>query len=92
MKKLGIVGVTVVVAAMLSAVPLSLKSSSGKALWLSFDSASARVGRPLTPVSVAGVHRRVHRRAYYGAAAAGAAAAGVYHARPACGYYPYPPC
>jgi hypothetical protein len=29
--------------------------------------ANARVGRPLTPVSVAGVARRTHRRAYYGA-------------------------
>jgi hypothetical protein len=28
-----------------------------------------------------------------GAAAVGAAAAGAYYApRPACGYYPYPPC
>jgi len=47
-------------------------------------------------MSVAGVNRRVHRRAYYGAAAVGAAAvgAGVYNAyrRPACGYAPYPPC
>ena len=31
---------------------------------LSVDSASARVGRPLTATSVAGVNRRVHRRAY----------------------------
>jgi len=36
--------------------------------------AEARVGRPLTPVSVAGVNRRQNRRAYVaGAAAAGAA-------------------
>ena len=28
------------------------------------DSADARVGRPLTPRSVAGVNRRMHRRAY----------------------------
>src|SRR6516164_1158990 len=33
--------------------------------WL--DSAQARVGRPLTPVSVAGVARRQNRRAAYGA-------------------------
>jgi hypothetical protein len=63
------------------------------------------IGRPLTPLSFAGVARRSFRRgAYYrgaawaGAAAAGAAAAGAaaayYHPyyRPACGYYPYPPC
>src|SRR5580704_15122935 len=98
MKKLSIAGVTFVIAAMLTAMPLSLKSSPEGALSLSFDSASARIGRPLTPVSVAGVHRRAHRRAYVGAAAVGAAAvgaaaAGAYYApRPACGYYPYPPC
>jgi hypothetical protein len=39
---------------------------------LGIIAAAARVGRPLTPMSVAGVNRRVHRRAYYGAAAAGA--------------------
>jgi hypothetical protein len=31
---------------------------------LSVDSASAEIGRPLTPMSVAGVNRRAHRRAY----------------------------
>jgi hypothetical protein len=31
---------------------------------LSIDGANARIGRPLTPTSVAGVNRRVHRRAY----------------------------
>jgi hypothetical protein len=56
------------------------------------DIAEARVGRPLTPGSVAGVHRRVHRRAYYGAAAAGAAAYGAYGYRRAFGYYPYALC
>lgn len=58
-------------------------SSSGRSL---VSQADARVGRPLTPVSVAGVHRRAARRAdrrdyYYGAgagvAAAGAVAAGA---------------
>jgi hypothetical protein len=34
---------------------------------LSRDSANAVIGRPLTPGSVAGVNRRVHRRAYRGA-------------------------
>ena len=38
--------------------------------------AEARVGRPLTPVSVAGVARRTTRRSAYGAAAYGGAAAG----------------
>jgi hypothetical protein len=63
------------------------------------------IGRPLTPLSYAGVARRTAwRGAYYrgaavaGAAAAGAAAAAYYHPyaygpyRPPCGYYPYPPC
>jgi len=55
------------------------------------------IGRPLTPMSFAGVARRTaYRGAYYaGAATVGAAAAyGAYAAPPppACGYYPYPPC
>jgi hypothetical protein len=45
-------------------------------LSLSIDSAQARVGRPLTPVSVAGVARRTTRRAVVGGAAVGAAAYG----------------
>lgn len=42
--------------------------------------ADARIGRPLTPLSYAGVARRTTRRGAYaaGAAAAGAAAAGAY--------------
>ena len=44
---------------------------------LSVESAQARVGRPLTPVSVAGVARRQTRRAVVGGAAVGAAAAGT---------------
>jgi hypothetical protein len=96
MKKLTLLGV-ILSAALLAAAPVSLHWSPAKTLSLSLDKAEARVGRPLTPGSVAGVNRRVHRRAYYGtavgAAAVGAAAVGAYHySRPACGYYPYPPC
>jgi hypothetical protein len=40
--------------------------------------AEARIGRPLTPMSYAGVARRTTRRAVAGAAAAGAVAAGAY--------------
>jgi hypothetical protein len=40
--------------------------------------AEARIGRPLTPMSYAGVARRTTRRAVAGAAAAGAVAAGTY--------------
>ncbi len=63
------------------------------------------IGRPFTPMSFAGVARRsAFRGAMYagavGAAAYGAAAYAApyayapapYYARPACGYYPYPPC
>jgi len=61
------------------------------------------IGRPLTPVSYAGVARRTaYRGAWYGGAAvAGAAVAGAaigaaavspYYPPPPCGYYPYPPC
>jgi hypothetical protein len=46
-------------------------------LSLSVDSAQARVGRPGTPVSVAGVARRTTRRAVVGGAAVGAAAYGA---------------
>ena len=49
------------------------------------------IGRPLTPLSFAGVARRTaYRGAYYAGAVAAAAAASAY--RPLCGYYPYPPC
>jgi hypothetical protein len=59
------------------------------------------IGRPLTPLSFAGVARR---SAFRGAMYAGAAGAAAYGAAayvapyyrpyppPACGYYPYPPC
>lgn len=46
-------------------------------------SADARIGRPLTPMSYAGVARRTTRRAVTYGAAAGAAAGAVYYgARP----------
>ena len=63
------------------------------------------IGLPFTPLSFAGVARRTaYRGAYYAGAAAavGAAAYAAPYAapyvapypyvRPACGYYPYPPC
>lgn len=46
--------------------------SSDGGLSLSTQSAEARVGRPLTPVSVAGVARRTTRRAVGAAAVTGA--------------------
>jgi len=57
------------------------------------------IGLPRTPLSFAGMARRTaYRGAFYrGAAVGAAAAAGAYaypygYPRPACGYYPYPPC
>ena len=41
--------------------------------------AEARIGRPMTPMSYAGVARRTTRRAVVGGAAVGAAAAGAYY-------------
>jgi hypothetical protein len=91
MKKLSALGL-VVAAGLLCSVPLTLNWLPAKAPSLSIDTADARVGRPLTPMSVAGVNRRVHRRAYVGAAAAGAAGYGYYNYARRCGYYPYPAC
>jgi hypothetical protein len=48
------------------------------------SSAEARVGRPLTPMSYAGVARRTTRRAV-AVGAAGAVAAGAYYAAPGAG-------
>ena len=87
-KRLGLIAA----ASIFVAAPLSLQPSSTSHLTVSLERAEARVGRPLTPTSVAGVNRRVHRRAYYGAAATGVAPYGTYRYRRACGYYPYPPC
>ncbi len=60
---------------------LSFGWSEQSGVSLSVESAQARVGRPLTPVSVAGVARRQDRRAYragvVGAGVAGAAAVGT---------------
>ena len=80
MKKGTILG-TIIGAALLAAAPFSLQWSQ-KTVALSLDSADARIGRPLTPLSIAGVHRRAYRRAVYGAAAYGV---GSYY-----GAYGYP--
>ena len=67
MKKLSTLGM-ITGAALLCAAPISLHWSPAKELGLSVDTAQARIGRPLTPMSVAGVNRRMNRRAYaYGA-------------------------
>ena len=94
MKKLSALGLVVVTSGLLCSTPITVDWSSAKMPSLSIDTADARVGRPLTPMSVAGVNRRVHRRAYVGAAAAaGAAGYGYYnYYNRRCGYSPYPPC
>lgn len=51
----------------------SIETSPQHGLSLTISGAEARVGRPLTPVSVAGVARRTTRRAVVGGAAVGAA-------------------
>jgi hypothetical protein len=67
MKKSSIVACAVG-AALICAAPISVQWSPEKTLSLSVDSAGARVGRPLTPGSVAGVARRTDRRAVYNSA------------------------
>jgi hypothetical protein len=64
MKKISVIGATLVAAAVLCAAPISLHQSQDKGLTLSVDKARARIGRPLTPGSIAGVHRRYERRTY----------------------------
>ena len=63
MKKLTVL-CTALAASVVCATPLSLHWSPKTTPALAVDSADARLGRPLTPMSVAGVNRRVHRRAY----------------------------
>ena len=62
---------------MMGAALFSFGWSEQDGVSLSVERAQARVGRPLTPVSVAGVARRQTRRAVVGGAAVGAAAAGT---------------
>ena len=95
MKKLSMLGI-VAGAALLTATPFSLQWSQ-KSVVLSLDTAAARIGRPLTATSVAGVHRRASRRAVYGTAVAGLGGYGYYrYSSPtysgysAPSYYGYP--
>ena len=96
MKKLSMLGI-IGGAAFLIAAPFSLQWSQ-KNVPLSLDSAQARTGRPLTATSVAGVSRRVHRRAYrravYGTAVARVGGTGYlppYISPPALTSYYVPP-
>jgi hypothetical protein len=85
MKKLSLFA-CVSAALVCAAVPASFNWSPANVTLLSLHTAEARVGRPLTATSVAGVSRRVHRREYRRAAvgaAVGAAAVGGATARTA---------
>ena len=81
MKQMSLTKVAAATAAFTCAALLSFGWSEQRGVSLSIESAQARVGRPLTPVSVAGVARRQTRRAVYGhgygAGVAGAAAVGT---------------
>jgi len=88
MKKLSALGI-IGGAALLTAAPFSLQWSQ-KNVALSLDTADARIGRPGTALSVAGVHRRASRRAYRGAVYGGAAAAAAYGVGSYYGAYSYP--
>lgn len=73
--------------AFVAAAALSIVPTADGGVSVGVDAAQARVGRPLTPGSVAGVARRTTRRAVVGGAVVG----GAVVAR-RCGYYPYGPC
>lgn len=60
----------------LCAFPISIGHTVSGKIGLSVDAAQARIGRPMTPMSGAGVARRTYRRGAYGAY--GAYGAGVY--------------
>lgn len=79
--------VAITVSAFACAAVLSFGWSEQGGVSLSIESAQARVGRPLTPMSVAGVARRHTRRAVVGAGVVGAGVvgAGAYYA--GRGYY-----
>jgi hypothetical protein len=68
--------ITIATTVFVSTALLSFGWSEQRGVWLSTESAQARVGRPLTPGSVAGVARRQNRRGGYGYGA-GAVGAGV---------------
>ena len=105
MLKIAAAGATALCAGILCTTPYSLSVTPQGSVSLSLDSAAARIGHPLTPMSVAGVHRRAMRRTYgvganlgyhpvaraalYGAAAAGAGYYGAGYGGYGYGYPSY---
>jgi hypothetical protein len=77
----------IAISAFACAAIFSFDWSKQDGILMSVESAQARVGRPLTPLSVAGVARRQTRRAVYGAGIAGAAVVGTAAAVAAAPYY-----
>ena len=77
MKQVGLKRAFLVAAVVTCGVFGSLDWSQTDGLSLFATSAQARVGRPLTPMSGAGVARRTTRRAVVGGAAVGAATVGA---------------
>src|SRR4029453_4111216 len=75
MKKISLKRAMLAAAVVVCGVSGSIDWAS-EGLSYSVESAQARVGRPLTPVSVAGVARRTTRRAVVGGAVVGGAVAG----------------
>jgi hypothetical protein len=65
MKQMSLTTVAIAASTFACAALLSFGWSEQRGVSLSVESAQARVGRPLTPVSVAGVARRQNRRAAY---------------------------
>jgi hypothetical protein len=95
MKRLSLAKMAIATTTFACTALLSVGWSEQHGASLSIESAQARIGRPLTPFSVAGVARRQNRRAAYGygaaAVGAGVAAAAIGTAAAAAtspwGYY-----
>ena len=93
MTQTGLIKIAAAVSTFACTALLSVGWSEEHGVSLSVESAQARVGRPLTPVSVAGVARRQARRGAYGygygagVVGAGVAAAGTAAAVAAAPYY-----
>jgi hypothetical protein len=88
MKKLSVIGI-IGGAALLTAAPVSFQWSQ-ETVTLSLDSADARIGRPRTALSVAGVQRRAYRRAARSVVYGGVAGAVGYGVGAYYGGYGYP--
>ena len=95
MKQMGFGKVAIATMTFACTALLSVGWSEQRGVSLSIESAQARIGRPLTPFSGAGVARRQYRRAAYGygygaglvGAGVAAAAIGTAAAASSWGYY-----